>query len=126
MRIILCFLCFFWSITVFAQVTENKQIRPDSTRKILVVEAACGQCQFGLHGKGCSLAVRMNGKAYFVDGTDIDSHGDAHASDGFCNAKRSAEVQGRVVNNRFKASYFKLLDLPATAPNAIKKAGSPQ
>jgi Family of unknown function (DUF6370) len=126
MRFTLSFLCFFWSTTVFAQVTENKQIRPDSTRKIQVVEAACGQCQFGLPGKGCSLAVRMNGKTYFVDGTDIDSHGDAHASDGFCNAKRSAEVQGIVVNNRFKASYFKLVDLPTTAPNGTKKAQSPQ
>ncbi len=121
MRTVLCFLCFYWSTTVFAQETENKQIGPDSTRKILVVEAACGQCQFGLHGKGCGLAVRMNGKAYFVDGTDIDSHGDAHASDGFCNAKRSAEVQGRVVNNRFKASYFELLDKPSAPPKSSRK-----
>jgi hypothetical protein len=55
----------------------------------------------------------MDGKAYFVDGTNIDSHGDAHAKDGFCSAIRRAEVQGEVVDNRFVATYFKLLPEPS-------------
>lgn len=84
--------------------------KPDSTKKILTVEASCGQCQFGLKGEGCKLAVRIDGKAYFVKGTDIDSHGDAHAKDGFCEAIRKAEVQGEVVNNEFVLTYFKLVD----------------
>ena len=75
----------------------------------MTVEASCGQCKFGLKAKGCSLAVRIDGKAYFVDGSDIDSHGDAHADDGFCNKIRKANVQGVVVNDRFRATYFKLL-----------------
>ena len=79
----------------------------------MTVDASCGQCKLGLKGKGCSLAVRVNGKAYFVDGTDIDSHGDAHADNGFCNKIRKAQVQGEVVNGRFKATYFKLLPEPA-------------
>ena len=83
---------------------------PDSTKKILQVEASCGQCQFGLKSKkGCDLAVRIDGKAYFVEGTKIDDHGDAHASDGFCEAVRKAEVQGEIVDNKFKATYFKLV-----------------
>ncbi len=82
---------------------------PDSTKKIQVVKAACGQCKFGLRGEDCTLAVKINGKAYLVEGTTIDDHGDAHASDGFCNAVRNAEVQGEVINNRFKATYFKLV-----------------
>ncbi|QNH64096.1 hypothetical protein H4317_06710 [Hymenobacter sediminicola] len=79
---------------------------------MLLAEAGCGQCRLGLPGKGCDLAVRLDGKAYFVDGTTIDSHGDAHATDGFCNAIRKAEVQGEVVNNRFRATYFQLLPKP--------------
>ena len=94
------------SATLFAQ--ENSKT-PDKNKELLTVEASCGQCNFGLKGKSCDLAVRVNGKAYFVDGTDIDKHGDAHAEDGFCNAIRKAKVQGAVVNNRFKASYFELL-----------------
>ncbi|AYA38748.1 hypothetical protein D3Y59_01580 [Hymenobacter oligotrophus] len=74
-----------------------------------MVEASCGQCRLGLPGKGCDLAVRIEGKAYFVDGTSIDSHGDAHAKDGFCNSIRRAEVSGKVVKNRFVATSFQLL-----------------
>jgi len=87
------------------------------------VETACGECQFKLDGKSCDLAVRIDGRSYFVDGTDIDSHGDAHAKNGFCNAVRKAEVQGEIVNNRFKVTYFKLLkeenksNQPATQKN---------
>lgn len=73
-----------------------------------IVEASCGQCQFHLKGKGCNLAVRIDGKAYFVDGTGIDDHGDAHASDGLCTRIRKALVTGRIVNNRFQASAFQL------------------
>jgi hypothetical protein len=36
-----------------------------------------------LEGHGCELAVRIDGKPYFVDGTSLDSHGDAHANDAF-------------------------------------------
>lgn len=94
---------------VSAQTVPNKIAVPDSTKKIMLVEASCGECNFKMEGKGCELAVRINGKAYFVDGTKIDDHGDAHGAEGFCEAIRKAEVQGEIVNNRFKATYFKLL-----------------
>ena len=93
----------------YGQKTDPKVSMPDSTKKIQIVEAACGECQFKLTGKGCNLAVRIDKKAYFVDGTEIDSHGDAHAKDGFCNAISKAEVQGQIVNDRYKVTYFKLL-----------------
>ncbi len=78
-------------------------------RGVQIVEASCGQCQFKMEGKSCDLAVRINGKSYFVDGTNIDDHGDAHAKDGFCEKIRKAEIKGSIVNNRFLATYFKLL-----------------
>lgn len=92
---------------------QSKTGKIDSTKKVMTVDASCGQCNFGLKDKGCNLAVRMDGKAYFVDGTSIDDHGDPHTQDGFCEAIRKAEVQGEVANNRFKVTYFKLLPLPA-------------
>lgn len=95
-----------------SQQKESKISVPDSTKKILIVEAACGQCQLGLKASGCDLAVRIKGKSYFVDGTSIDKHGDAHAEDGFCNAIRKAEVQGEIINDRFKATYFKMVMKP--------------
>ena len=110
MKIVFTILVFSISVlTVVAQTRDRAIDKPDSTKKIEVVEAACGQCQLGLAGKSCDLAVRINGKAYFVDGTTIDEHGDAHAKDGFCEAIRKAEVQGEIKDNRFKTTYFKLI-----------------
>jgi hypothetical protein len=106
--------CSFFVVTAISQHKETKQSQPDSTKKIQIVEAACGECQLGLDGKSCDLAVRMDGKSYFVDGIDIDSHGDAHAKDGFCKSIRKAEVQGKIVANRFKVTYFKLLNNQGT------------
>ncbi len=91
-----------WLLTaplMLAQEKKQKQL----------VEVSCGQCQFGLKGKGCDLAVRIDGKAYFVEGTKIDDHGDAHAHDGFCNAIREAEVTGYLKNDTFVVTSFRLL-----------------
>jgi hypothetical protein len=91
--------------SVLIATAQDKKEKP----KTQIVDAACGQCQFGMEGHGCELAVRIDGKSYFVDGTSIDSHGDAHASDGFCAAIRKAAVVGEIKDNRFVVSEFKLL-----------------
>ncbi len=112
MKFIFCLLlCVCFNKNADAQTGKIESNIIDSTKMIQIVEASCGQCQFKMAGKGCSLAVRINGNPYFVDGTDIDRHGDAHAADGFCEAIRKAEVQGEIVNGRFKASYFNLIDI---------------
>jgi hypothetical protein len=95
-------------LLLFSAFSVNAQDKKE-TKKTQIVEASCGQCQFKMEGHGCDLAVRMDGKSYFVDGTSLDSHGDAHAEDGFCSVIRKAEVTGEVVDNRFKATSFKLL-----------------
>ena len=82
---------------------------PVSLTTPTVVDAACGECLFGLPGKGCDLAVRINGRSYYVDGIDMDSLGDAHAKDGMCEVIRKAKVTGEVRNGRFIASSFELL-----------------
>ena len=75
-----------------------------------VVEAACGQCQLGMTEKsGCDLAIRIDGKSYFVDGTSIHDHGDAHADDGFCEAIRQANVKGEIIEGRFKSESFTII-----------------
>ncbi len=97
------YLAILFSATLASAQDKKEEPKPQ------IVEASCGQCQFGMEGHGCELAVRIDGKSYFVDGSSIDSHGDAHANDGFCAAIRKAEVTGKVVDNRFKATSFKLL-----------------
>ena len=97
------YLAILFSATLASAQDKKEEPKPQ------IVEASCGQCQFGMEGHGCELAVRIDGKSYFVDGSSIDSHGDAHANDGFCAAIRKAEVTGKVVDNRFKSTSFKLL-----------------
>lgn len=108
MRLLLILILGFSASVTVAQDRSASISVVDKKKKVLQVETACGQCKLGLPGKNCDLAIRINSQAYFVDGTTIDSHGDAHAEDGFCNSIRKAEVQGEIKNNRFKATYFKL------------------
>jgi Family of unknown function (DUF6370) len=112
-------LCLLLVNTATAQDTTAKANLPDPAKKLLTVEASCGMCKFGMKGGECALAVRLDGKLYYVDGAHIDHYGDAHAADGFCNAIRGAKLQGEVVDGRFKASYFKLM--AAEANKKIKK-----
>ena len=63
----------------------------------------------GDEGSGCDLAVRIDGKSYYVDGSSIDDHGDAHGDDGLCNCIRKAKVTGEIKDGRFVAASFEVL-----------------
>lgn len=78
-----------------------------------VVEASCGECQFDLPGNGCNLAVRIDGQAYYVDGSSLDDHGDAHGKDGMCNCVRQARVTGTIQDGRFVSTNFEMLPFDA-------------
>ena len=108
------FLAAVFPLLGFGQAAHDLAPTPDPDKPLLTVETSCGECNFGLPGDGCDVAVRLPGadgttKAYFVDGVGISEYGHPHAKNGFCMAMRKAEVQGEVVDGRFKASYFKLL-----------------
>ena len=77
-----------------------------------VAEVSCGQCKFELESEdGCSLAVRVNNKAYFVDGFSIDGFGDAHDElTGFCEVVRKGKISGDIVEGRFVASSIELVE----------------
>ncbi len=75
-----------------------------------IVEASCGQCQFLMPEKGCTLAIQMNKRTYYVEGTNIDDYGDAHAVDGFCEAIKKAQVSGSIVKEKFIATSFKIVE----------------
>lgn len=83
-----------------------------------VAEIACGECLFEMPGASCDLAVRIDGKTYFVDGAHIDDFGNAHAKDGLCNVIRRARVTGRVEKGRFIATKIE----PLTAEGGTEGA----
>ena len=97
-------------ILVVSLVAFSISANAQKEEKVYKVLASCGQCQLEMNSKkGCDLAIQYAGKKYWVDGTGIEDHGGSHASDGFCNAIRKAEVKGRFNENKFYATSFILL-----------------
>ena len=72
------------------------------------MHASCGQCNLGLKGAGCKLAVEIDGQSYFVEGAKMD-HRAAHGKHGMCSTIRKAKVKGEVVDGKFVAEEFELL-----------------
>mgnify|MGYP006104841951 FL=1 len=93
------------SLLILASCANKNEIKQ-------VAEISCGQCQFELNSEdGCDLAIRLDDKAYFVEGFDIDDFGDAHDDHtGFCEVIRKGEIVGEVINDKFVASSIKLTD----------------
>lgn len=88
---------------------DRKMVLAEGTKlEDEVVEIACGECQFGLPGQGCDLAIRFRGKALYVKGSHIDDHGDAHAADGLCNAIRRGRVTGIVKDGKFAVEKIEM------------------
>jgi hypothetical protein len=108
-KISLCIFASLCFLIVFSQEVQPKKLVFDKSKKVYELETACGTCMFKMQGKTCKLAVKFNNKDYYVEGTGIDDHGDAHDKDGFCNASRKAKVQGELVGDKFLVTYFELI-----------------
>lgn len=90
----------------FSQNQKNYQ-QADSSHEFYKAVASCGSCNFKMKGKGCFLAIQLNGKNYFVQGAGIDDFGDAHDKEGFCNSIRNVTIQGDIKEDNFILSYLK-------------------
>lgn len=102
---------YYFTLLCIGTLTVQAQEKKD-TLKPQLVEVSCGQCQFGMKNKkGCDLAVRIDGSTYFVSGTGLNDHGDAHSEDGFCSTIRKAQVVGEVKDNLFVVTSFQLVPL---------------
>ena len=76
-----------------------------------IVETACGQYQFNIDQQaGCDLAIGIDSAYYFVEGSKIDDHGDAHSDAGLCNSIQKAEVKGTIKDGKFYSELFTLLN----------------
>ena len=83
---------------------------PDNANIEGLVITSCGKCKFGYKKKrGCSLTIKIGETIYPVKGTSIHDHGNAHGSDGFCNAVRVAWATGQIIKDVFHAESFVLV-----------------
>tara|TARA_Y100001958_G_scaffold94304_1_gene64532 strand:- start:306 stop:638 length:333 start_codon:yes stop_codon:yes gene_type:complete len=106
----LLILIFILPFSLHSQDTTKKELEFDPNIQLTEAKASCGICMFDMDGFKCELAVNIDGIKYYVEGTDFDDYGDAHSDNGFCNAIRDAKLQGQIVDDKYIATYFKLID----------------
>ena len=111
MRSILYTIISIYFLSSSIVLLSQSKPKPQSAMRVnLIVDASCAKCQFDKKSdKDCLLAVEIHSDIYYVEGTTIDDHGDAHASDGFCNVVRKAHVEGVIDDGRFYLDKFRLL-----------------
>lgn len=73
-------------------------------------DVSCGICNFEMTGDDCALAINIDGKEYYIEGSAIDEHGDAHAADGLCTVVRKAKVKGVIKKGVFIAESVVLIE----------------
>lgn len=98
-----------FTVSCGSPAEDSKEITAEQLVEGVHVEAGCGTCLFEMEGDACELAVKINGKGYFVDGATLDEFGDAHAADGLCNKTAKAHVRGEIEGDRFTAHSFELV-----------------
>ncbi|MCR9173043.1 MAG: DUF6370 family protein [bacterium] len=72
---------------------------------------ACGMCVFDMTGDECELAIEVDGKYYYVEGSNIHDHGNPDAEGGMCTQERKAQVTGQIKHGVFVAESFTLIPL---------------
>lgn len=75
-----------------------------------VYDVSCGICNLEMTGDDCELAIIIDKKKYYVEGSGINEHGDAHAADGLCSVVRKASVKGVIKKGVFVAEKFNLIE----------------
>ncbi len=98
-------------IGVFALLASCGSLNQSTAPMSGVYTVSCGKCNFDMTGDECDLAIEVDGKYYYVEGTSIHDHGDPDAEDGMCSLKRKAQVTGEIKRGVFVAESFELLPL---------------
>ena len=75
-----------------------------------IYEIACGKCIYDMTGDACDLAVLIDGKHYYVEGSGIADHGNEHAEDGLCNTSRKAQIKGKIKFGVFMAESVEIIE----------------
>jgi len=93
------------------QVNNNTLITsvPKDGKVSGLIIASCGKCNFGKKDKRCELSIKIGEKLFPVVGTNLNEHGDAHSSEGFCSAVRIARAKGEIKKNIFHSDSFVLI-----------------
>jgi hypothetical protein len=83
---------------------------PQASRNVdlKAAQVACGTCKFDMNGSGCDAAIKVDGKAYWLDGMEVQGHHDMHKPGGICLTVRTADVKGTITGDRLTATQLAL------------------
>jgi hypothetical protein len=95
----------FIALLIFSSCATSKRNRDIEG----IYEIACGKCIYDMTGDECDLAILIDEKHYYVEGSGVSDHGDEHADDGLCETSRKAQVKGKINYGIFKAEYVKII-----------------
>ena len=109
MKSFILFFSIFFLLFRNNSVIAQKHSESHKMKINMIVDASCSKCQFNKDDDTCLLAIKLNSEIFYVEGTSIDDHGDAHGTTGFCNVIRKAHVIGEISENRFLLERFSLL-----------------
>lgn len=85
-----------------AQTAEEASPTEDSPT--FLTETGCASCSYKMPGvRGCQTAVKLDGKAYLLEGVETNAH-----ADGLCDATKFARIAGKVHNGRFVATHYEI------------------
>ena len=107
MKSFILFFSIFFLLIQNNSVTAQEHSESHKMKINMIVDASCSKCQFEKDDDTCLLAIEINSEIFYVEGTSIDAHGDAHGVTGFCNAIRKAHVIGEISENRFLLEKFR-------------------
>ena len=72
-------------------------------------DVSCGKCNMDMTGDACALAIEIDNKNYYVEGSSLHDYGDAHAEGGLYTVRRNARVVGEIKTGIFIAESLELL-----------------
>lgn len=99
----------FFFFALFALLVSCGSLNKSGEKISGTYEVSCGMCNMDMTGDACALAIEIDDKTYYVEGSNLHDHGDAHADDGLCTVRRDAKVVGEVKKGVFVAESLELL-----------------
>jgi hypothetical protein len=94
--------------SAFGQKSDPKVSTPDPNKKVQVVETACGECQFKLAVTDVTLRCVLMARLILLL-VQISILMEMRMQKMAFVMRLESGVQGNLVNDRFKVTYFKLL-----------------
>ena len=89
--------------------TQNNTHQQNVMKINMIVDAACGKCQFSETSlESCIIGVSINSEYYYIDELEIGDFMHGSNSDFFCKGIKKVHITGEIKNDEFYLQSFKI------------------